>query len=75
VPFAVCRSSLLFCSTLFAITDTNGDGKITFAEWRDSAVHSTFNNQNDLTLFEHWSKYDTAGVGFLTEDEAVKRMA
>jgi hypothetical protein len=37
-------------------------------------VRSTF-DENDLMLSEHWSKYDTADVGFLTEDEAVKRMA
>jgi len=56
---------------LFAAADTNGDGKMTFAEWRDSPVRSTFNNENDSMLAEHWAKYDTENVGYLTEDEAV----
>jgi len=61
-------------NVLFAATDTNGDGKMTFAEWRDSPVRSTFNNENDSMLAEHWAKYDTENVGYLTEDEAVNRI-
>jgi hypothetical protein len=66
----------LACSRdLFAVTDSNGDGKITFNEWRDSAVRSTFNDENNATLFETWANYDTANIGYLTEDEAVNRRA
>jgi hypothetical protein len=48
---------------------------MTFDEWRDSAVRSTSNNENNVTLFETWAKYDTANIGYLTEDEAVNRRA
>lgn len=43
---------------------------MTFTEWRDSAVRSTFNNENS-TLFEYWAKYDISNAGYLTENEAV----
>ncbi|KIM76082.1 hypothetical protein PILCRDRAFT_13104 [Piloderma croceum F 1598] len=62
-------------SNLFAITDTDGDGKITFVEWRDSAVRSTFSNENNSTLSRYWARYDTVNVGYLTEDQAIKRRA
>jgi Ca2+-binding EF-hand superfamily protein len=71
----VDQESFLFHRDLFAVTDTNGDGKITFNEWRDSAVRSTSNNENNATLFETWANYDTANIGYLTEDEAVNRRA
>ena len=60
---------------LFSIADTNGDGQMTFAEWCDSALHSTFYNENNSTLYEQWAKYDTANVGYLIEDEAINRRA
>jgi Ca2+-binding EF-hand superfamily protein len=53
--------------------DSNNDGKITYAEWRDSAVRSTAPNENDSTLLELWAKYDTDNVGYLTESEAINR--
>jgi len=58
-------------SNLFAITDTNKDGKMTFTEWRDSTVRSTFKDENNAMLLDHWAKYDTANVGYLSEDKAV----
>jgi len=48
---------------------------MTFAEWRDSAVRSSFNDEINLALYEHWAKYDTANVGYLTKDEAINRRA
>jgi EF hand len=71
----VDQESFLYCRDIFAATDTNGDGKITFAEWRDSTVRSTFNDENNVTLSETWANYDTANIGYLTEDEAVNRRA
>jgi len=62
-------------SNLFHVTDTNGDGKMTFAEWRDSAVRSSFGNDDMLELSRQWAKYDTANVGYLTENEAVNHRA
>jgi Ca2+-binding EF-hand superfamily protein len=55
------------------MTDSNNDGKITYAEWRDSAVRSTATDENDSTLLELWAKYDTDNVGYLTESEAINR--
>jgi len=60
-------------SDLFAAADTNGDGKMTFAEWRDSPVRSTSKDDTNSMLSEIWAKYDTANVGYLTEDEAINR--
>jgi hypothetical protein len=45
---------------------------MTFAEWRDSTVGSSFNDEINLA---QWAKYDTANVGYLTEDEAINRRA
>jgi len=53
--------------------DSNGDGKITYAEWRNSTVRSTAINENDSTLLEFWAKYDTDNAGYLTESEAINR--
>jgi hypothetical protein len=64
---------LLSHSDLFAITDSNGDGKLTFSEWRDSTVRSSSPNEDDMLLYQHWRKFDTANLGFLIEDEAVNR--
>ena len=69
----VDQGAVLFRSKLFAMTDSNSDGKITYAEWRDSAVRSTATNENDSTLLELWAKYDTDNVGYLTESEAINR--
>ena len=64
-----------FASDLFAIADKNGDGKMTFVEWRDSPVRSTSNGETSASLAEIWAKYDTENVGYLTEDEATNRKA
>jgi hypothetical protein len=45
--------------------DTNNDGKMTFAEWRES--------DSGTGLDSEWAKYDTAGAGYLTEEAAVNR--
>jgi hypothetical protein len=50
-------------SNCFAITDTDGDGKITFAEWSDSAVRATFSNENNSTLSRHRARFVTANEG------------
>jgi hypothetical protein len=73
--FFVIHKPHCYRSNHFAITDTDGDGKITFAEWRDSAVRSNFSNGNNSTLSTYWARYDTANVGYLTKDEAIKRRA
>jgi len=65
----------LFGSNLFAMTDTDGDGKMTFAEWRDSTVRSTISGEDNSMLFQQWAKYDSENVGYLTEDEAVNLVA
>jgi hypothetical protein len=62
-------------SNLFAITDTNGDGQMSFLEWCSSPVRPSFKNENHLVLYGQWAKYDTANVGYLTRDEAVNRRA
>jgi Ca2+-binding EF-hand superfamily protein len=64
-----------FCSNLFALSDTDGDGKMTFAEWRDSSARSTFTTESDSMLYEQWAKYDTGNVGYLTKDEAMNKKA
>ena len=64
-----------FASNLFAIADKNGDGRMTFSEWRDSPVRSTSEDETDATLAKFWAKYDTANVRHLTEDEATNRKA
>jgi hypothetical protein len=48
---------------------------MTFAEWRDSVVRFSFNDEINLALYKQWAKYDTANVGYLTEDEAINRRA
>jgi hypothetical protein len=48
---------------------------MTFAEWRDSAARSTLHEENNSMLFKQWAKYDTANIGYLTEDEAINRRA
>jgi hypothetical protein len=48
---------------------------MTFAEWRNSAVRSTISGKDNSTLFQQWTKYDSKNVGYLTEDEAVNRVA
>jgi len=55
------------------ISDSNGDGRMTFAEWRDSPVRTTLNDEDDVLLAVFWAKFDTANVGYLTEYEAVNR--
>ena len=66
---------LFFDSKLFDITDTDKDGKVTFDEWRNSAVRSTFSGETDSMLAKQWAKFDTANVGYLTKDEATNRRA
>jgi hypothetical protein len=50
-------------SNLFTITDTDGNGKITLTEWSDSAVRSTFSDENNSTLSRHWARYVTGNEG------------
>ena len=64
-----------FASNLFAIADKNGDGKMTFSEWRDSPARSTSKDETDATLAKSWAKYDTTNVGYLTKDQATNRKA
>jgi Ca2+-binding EF-hand superfamily protein len=74
--FNDCETKNLFlCRDLFATADTNEDGKMTFAEWRDSMMHSTHHDENNATLFKHWIKYDIENVGYLTKEEAINRKA
>ena len=63
-------------SNLFSAADTNGDGKLTFAEWRDSPVCSSFKNlKSNEELSEMWAKFDIDNVGYLTKQEAINRKA
>jgi Ca2+-binding EF-hand superfamily protein len=63
-------------SNFFAAADTNGDGKLTFAEWRDSSVCSFIKNfKSDEELSKMWAKFDTDDVGYLTKGEAINRKA
>ncbi|KIM76834.1 hypothetical protein PILCRDRAFT_12532 [Piloderma croceum F 1598] len=59
---------------IFAGADTNGDGKLTFAEWRDSSVCLSFKkSKSDEELSERWAKFDTDNVGYLTKEEVINR--
>jgi len=57
-------------SELFDIADTDGNGKITFDEWR-----ATSKLETDGSLIELWAMYDTSNKGYLTKDEAINRKA
>jgi hypothetical protein len=65
------KSLVRFCSLLFDIADTNGDGKLTFMEWRDSTARTKCEHESDLTLYEQWAKFDPANVGYVTKNEAI----
>jgi hypothetical protein len=65
----------LFRSEYFDTADTNKDGKMTFDEWRNSPVRSTFSGETDVMLAERWAKFDTGKVGYLTKEEAINRKA
>jgi len=47
---------------------------MTFVEWRDSPVRTTSKDETASMLAERWAKFDTANIGYLTEDEAVNRL-
>jgi hypothetical protein len=50
---------------------------MTYVEWRDSPMRTTSKNgpEDEEKLSKMWAKYDTAGVGYLTERETVLRTA
>jgi hypothetical protein len=63
-------------SNLFAAADTNGDGKLTFAEWHDSSVCSSIKNfKSNEELSKMWANFNTDNVGYLTKAEAINRKA
>ena len=73
----LCRLNKLYCvcSNDFVLIDANGDGKITFAEWRDSTARTILVGADDSALTQYWDMYDTANAGYLTEDEATNILA
>jgi hypothetical protein len=58
-------------SGFFAAADTNGDGKMTFAEWHDSPVCSTSKAETNEMLSERWAKYDITNIRYFTKEEAI----
>lgn len=55
------KSPYFFCSHIFASSDTNGDGKMIFVEWRNSVLH----NLTEVQLMDQWHKCDTINVEYL----------
>ncbi|KAF8872354.1 hypothetical protein BD779DRAFT_1573267 [Infundibulicybe gibba] len=56
----------------FNAADTNNDGQLTFEEWAASDQNK---NTDKNALAEHWAKFDSANVGYLTKADATSRIA
>ena len=67
------KNPYTYLSGFFAAADTNEDGKMTFAEWRDSPLRSTSGTETDEMLSKIWAKYDIDNVGYLTKEETINR--
>jgi len=61
------------CLEKFSAADANGDGKVTFLEWVRSPSAASLDSLPVVAA--HWEKFDVEGKGYLTEEEALLRLA